>query len=155
MSSDPVHRRHAPAVTRRQSREAVLRSRSGEVVSYAPLVLEELGRDHGADGVAADVCRSCATATIAKEASQRVRAARFQVAIKNVAFCHWPSMAHAGGSGSVALCFARPQVPAASGIPTTYGFVADKPRSVSVAWAVLRPGRPLTLPPGWAVEPVR
>lgn len=42
-----------------------------------------------------------------------------------------------------------------SGRPATYSLVVERPRSVSVALAALRPGRPLTLPPGWVVEPVR
>ena len=88
MSSGPVHRRDAPTVSRRESREAVLRSRSGKVVSYAALVLEELGRDYRADGVAANVLQTRATAAVAKEASQRVGATRFQMARKDVAFCH-------------------------------------------------------------------
>ena len=88
VSSGPVHRRNAPAVARRESGEAILRSRSGQVVADAALVLEELGRDDGADGVAPDILRSGAAAAVAKEPGHRVRATRLQFAAKDIAFCH-------------------------------------------------------------------
>lgn len=88
LSSGPVHGRDTPAVARHESGEAVLRSRSRKVVADTALILQELGRDDGAHGVAPDILQSGATAAVAEEPGQRVCATRFKLATKDVAFCH-------------------------------------------------------------------
>src|SRR4051812_28358791 len=67
VGASPVHRGHAPAVTRRKSREAVLGHRRRQVIADAALVLQELLRHHGADRVAPDVLGSRSAAAVAVE----------------------------------------------------------------------------------------
>src|SRR5215207_4845437 len=92
----PVCRGHAPAVARHQSGEAVLRPRRRQVVADAALVVQELGRDHRADGVTSKVLRAGAAAAITIEPGHRVGAARLQVGAEDIALCHGPIIAPAG-----------------------------------------------------------
>ena len=84
----PVHRGDAPAVAGHQARESVLRSCRGQVVADAALVGEKLGRDDGADRVAAKVFRAGTAAAVAVEPGHRVGAARLQVSAEDVALRH-------------------------------------------------------------------
>src|SRR6201986_1612766 len=72
VGAQPVRRRDAPAVSRHETREAVLRHRRAQVVADAPLVLEELARHHRADGVAAPVLWAGVAAAVPVEAGKRV-----------------------------------------------------------------------------------
>src|SRR4051794_6813461 len=92
VGAGPVHCRDAPAVTGYQSREAVLRPWSGQVVADAALVVEELAGDHRADRVATWVLRAGTARAVAKEPGDRVDAARLQIATEHVALCHRPIM---------------------------------------------------------------
>ena len=58
---------------------------SGEVVADPTLMLEELGGDHGADGVAAVVLGPGRTASVPVETGEWVSATGFQLATQNVA----------------------------------------------------------------------
>lgn len=90
----PVPRRDAPAVTRHQPGEAVLRYRGRQIVPDAALVVEELSRDDSADRVAPEVVRPGATAPIPEEPRHGICAARLQLVTKDVAVCHAHSIAH-------------------------------------------------------------
>ena len=80
----------APPVAGRQAGEAPLRTGRHEVVADAALVLEELGRDDDADGVAAPVLGPGRAVAVAVEAGQRVGAAGLELAAEHVPFpsCH-------------------------------------------------------------------
>src|SRR6478735_1771767 len=80
----PVGGRDAPAVARVQAGELVLRHRRREVVADASLVVEELGGDHRADGVAAQVLRAGAAAPVAVEARDRVGPAGLELLPQDV-----------------------------------------------------------------------
>ena len=84
----PVDRGDAPAVARHEPREVVLRHRRAEVVADRALVLEELGRDDGADRVAAEVLGTGGAAAVPVEAGHRVGAARLELAAEHVAVRH-------------------------------------------------------------------
>src|SRR5215212_8067956 len=88
----PVHRRDAPAVTGCQSGEAVLRPWSGQVVTDAALVLEELGSDHRTDRVATQVLRAGPAGAITEEPGDRVDPARLQIGTDHVPLYHAPIM---------------------------------------------------------------
>ena len=81
---------------RRASRPGKRHSGRGrhEVVADAALVLEELGRDDDADGVAAPVLRARRAVAVAVEAGHRVGAAGLELAAEHVAFprCHDPNL---------------------------------------------------------------
>ncbi len=84
----PIQRGDTPAVTGHQAREPIGRHRRGQVIADRALVFEELGRDHGANGVQADVLRPGRTAAVAVEAGDGVGAARLQRAAQYVAVGH-------------------------------------------------------------------
>lgn len=92
--SCPVHGGHAPAVARNQPWEAVLGQRRGQVVADTALMVEELGRDDGTDGVATQVLGSGAAAAVAEESGQRLGATGLELVAKHVAFGHEPSIAY-------------------------------------------------------------
>ena len=130
----PVGGRDAPAVAGDQAREAVRRHRRRQVVADGALVLEELGGDDRADGVAAQVLRAGAAAPVAVEAGHRVGAARLELAAEDVAFAHapaWPNRALAATgspedsrSRRPGRCHARSaEAPGRSGAATAAGAV--------------------------------
>lgn len=92
MSSQPVPRRHAPAIAGLQAWETVLRHRSAQVVADAALMAQELRRHHRAHGVTAGVLRTGIAATISVEAGDGIETARLEVAAQDVAFGHDISM---------------------------------------------------------------
>ena len=73
--------------------EAELGPGRAEVVADPALVVEELGGDDRADGVAAPVLRSGAAASVPVEAGDGVGATRLQLAPEHVAFGHPRSIA--------------------------------------------------------------
>ena len=73
------------AVARHQPGKPVLRQGCREVVADRALVLEELGRHDGADGVAAQILRAGRAAAVAVEPRQGIGAARFEFATEDVA----------------------------------------------------------------------
>jgi hypothetical protein len=89
----PVHRGHAPSVTRHESWKRIFGPRRAEVVSDRSLVGEKFGRHDSADRVTADVLFSGAATSVAKESGQRVGSARLEFVTEYVAFGHAPSIA--------------------------------------------------------------
>ena len=97
----PVRRRDAPAVTRDEPGEVVMRSRGGQVVADPALVLEERGGHDRAHRVAAQVLWPGVTAPVAVEPGDGVVATRLQFAAKHVAIGHLISIATGGRAGQV------------------------------------------------------
>jgi len=89
----PVQRGHAPAIAGREPREVVLRHRGDQVIADTTLVLEERGRDHGADRVAPQVLRTGTTAPVAEEACEGIGATRLKLATEHITIGHRTSMA--------------------------------------------------------------
>ena len=92
VGSQPVDGGDAPAVSRHEAGETVLRHRLREVVADGALVLQELGGHDGADGVQSDVLGTRRAAAVTVEAGERIVAARFKRATQRVAICHRFSM---------------------------------------------------------------
>ncbi len=90
---EPVHCGHAPAVAGREPREVMLGHRGDQVVADTTLVLEERGRDHGADRVAPQVLRTGTTAPVAEEACEGIDATRLKLATEHIAVGHSTSIA--------------------------------------------------------------
>ena len=88
VGAKPVDGGHAPAVTGYQARKAVLGHGCHQVVPDGPLMFQELGGDHRADGVTAHVFGATRTATVAVEAGQRIGAARFEHPPEHIAISH-------------------------------------------------------------------
>src|SRR5215468_6627937 len=88
----PVRGGHAPPVPRHEPGELERRHRGGEIVPDAALMLQELGGDHGADRVAAQILRAGAAAAVAVEAGEGVGAARLQLAAQDIALGHESSI---------------------------------------------------------------
>jgi hypothetical protein len=84
----PVSCGHAPSISRHEAGESKLRHRTAEIVAYATLVLEKLSCDHSADGVAATVLHPRPAAPVSIEASERVGAARLQLAAQHISVNH-------------------------------------------------------------------
>ena len=93
VGAQPVGRGHAPAVAGHESGEAVLGHRGAEVVADGALVLEELGGDHRADGVAAAVLGAGSTAPVPVEAGHGVHAAGLKLLAQDAAIVHRISIA--------------------------------------------------------------
>src|ERR1700722_508186 len=96
VSAQPVRRGHAPPVSRYQAGKAVLRHWRAQVVADAPLVLEELARHHGADGVTAAVLWSRVTAAVPVEASEGVSSTWLKLAAEHVPVTHPASINSSG-----------------------------------------------------------
>ena len=79
MSLKPTLRNHTPAITRLQTRKAVLGHWRDQVIAYTPLVLEEFRRYHGAYQMDCLIWSGRA-ATIAIEARDWVRTTGLQFA---------------------------------------------------------------------------
>src|SRR5206468_10786016 len=94
----PVRCRHAPPVPRHEPGELERRHRGGEVVPDAALMLQELGGDHGADRVAAQILRPGAAAPVAVEAGEGVGATRLQLAAQDIALVHESSIPTRGAA---------------------------------------------------------
>ena len=85
---EPVPRSDAPSITRDEARKPVLRHRRDQVVTDAPLMLEELGRHHRTDGVASDVFDAGVAAPVAVEPGHRIGSAHLDFATQDVPFTH-------------------------------------------------------------------
>lgn len=72
VSLQPVRRGYTPAVARRETGKSELRPRGAEVVAYAPLMLEELRGNHGADRVASQILSPGSTTSVPVEAGERL-----------------------------------------------------------------------------------
>ena len=95
MGTQPVERGDTPPVPRDQSGEAELRHRGTQIIADRPLVLEELGGDHRADGVQAAVLIAGRAAAIPIEPGHRVGAAGVQRFAEDVEISHLASIGHA------------------------------------------------------------
>lgn len=84
MRPQPVGRGHTPPIAGHEPRKAVLRHRCDQVVADALLVLEELGGDNCADGMAAKILGTCVTAAVPEEAGEGVAAARRERSAQDV-----------------------------------------------------------------------
>lgn len=102
MRTQPVHCGYAPAVAGLESGKAVQRHRGDEVVADRALMLEEIVCHDRTDGVAPAILRIRSAATVAKEACDRIGAARLQLTTEHV------TIAHAGVS-RVGPLFAPPR----------------------------------------------
>jgi hypothetical protein len=89
----PVQRGDAPAVARPEPREVVVRHRGDQVIADTTLVLEERGRDHGADRVAPQVLRTGTTAPVTVKAGEGVDATRLKLATEHITIGHRTSIA--------------------------------------------------------------
>src|SRR5450755_2620573 len=98
MGSQPVGRRHAPAIPGHQAGELELRHCSGEIVSDLPLVLQELRCHHHADRVAAEILRTRVAAAVTIEARYRVGATPLQWPPEHVTVAHDPQYPASPGS---------------------------------------------------------
>jgi hypothetical protein len=94
VGTQPVSGGYAPAVAGDQAREAVLRYRRTEVVADPALMLEKLGRHHGADGVAALVLDTGAAAPVAIKAGDGVGATALERPTEHVTVDHCASIAY-------------------------------------------------------------
>jgi hypothetical protein len=92
----PVHRRHAPPVSRRQPLEPELRHRGGQVIADVLLMLEELGGHHGTDRVTAEVFRPGGTAPVPVEPGQRIGATWLKFPAKHITVAHARSIGMPG-----------------------------------------------------------
>src|SRR5437763_1772330 len=93
MRPQPVQRSHAPAVPGLEPREVVLRRRGDQVIADTTLVLEECGRDHGADRVAPPALRTGTTARVTVKAGEGVDATRLKLATEHITIGHRTSIA--------------------------------------------------------------
>ena len=92
MSLKPTLRNHAPAITGLQTRKAVLGHWRAQVITDAPLVLEEFRRYHGAYQMDCLIWSGRA-ATIAIEARDWVRTTGLQLGTEDIRFTvHSPSL---------------------------------------------------------------
>jgi hypothetical protein len=80
VGTQPVRRSHTPAIPRHETRKAILRHGRREVVTDAALMLQELGRHHRTDRVAAAVLRPARAAPVSVEASEGIRPTRLKLA---------------------------------------------------------------------------
>lgn len=94
VGTQPVHGGHAPTIPGDQAGKPILGHRRTEIVANAVLMLEELGRHHGTDGVAAMILRASGTAPVTVEAGHGVRATGLQLSTQHVAVCHLRSIAY-------------------------------------------------------------
>jgi hypothetical protein len=93
MGLKPTVRNHAPAITRLQTRKAILGHRRDQVIADAPLLLEELRGYHRAHQMSCLIW-SGGAAAIAIEAGHWVRTAGLQFAAEDIGFTlHTPSLA--------------------------------------------------------------
>lgn len=115
MGTKPVSRSHAPAVTRIQAGESVLRRRCSQCVSDAGLVIQKLAADDGTDGMAAYVAGIGVAAAVAVPAGHWFGPTRFKRAAEHIAgfrSVHSPSIALvAGWERDVALLVFRLSCP--------------------------------------------
>lgn len=93
VSLQPVRRGYTPAVARRETGKSELRPRGAEVVAYAPLMLEELRGNHGADRVASQILSPGSTTSVPVEAGERLDTALLQLPTQHVAILHHSSIA--------------------------------------------------------------
>ena len=93
MSLKPTLRNHTPAITRLQTRKAVLGHWRDQVIADAPLLLEESRGYHCAHQVDC-LIRPRGAAAIAIEAGNRICATALQFATQDIRFTvHRPSLA--------------------------------------------------------------
>ena len=81
----PPRGAEAPFVTRFQTRKPKLRTRRDQVIPALKTILQEFRRHRNADRVQPLIHRACIAAPIAKEARQRIVAAGFEIAAKDIA----------------------------------------------------------------------
>jgi hypothetical protein len=93
MRPQPVQRGHAPAVAGREPREVILRHRGDQIIADTTLMLEERGRDHSADRVAAPVLRTSTTAPVTVKAGEGVDATLLKLATEHITIGHRTSIA--------------------------------------------------------------
>jgi LacI family transcriptional regulator len=84
----PVGRGHAPPVPRHQPGEPELGHRGGQIVADPALVLEEFGRHHRADGVAAQVLGAGRAASVPVETGERIGSTRLEFAAQHITVAH-------------------------------------------------------------------
>ena len=84
----PPTRAHTPSIPWLEPRESELRVRRGEVITDRLLMLEELGRYDGADGVRAKVIGTGVAVSVAVKAGQGFHAAHFQGFTEDVVLLH-------------------------------------------------------------------
>lgn len=84
----PPTRAHTPSIPWLEPRESELRVRRGEVITDRLLMLEELGRYDGADGVRAKVIGTSVAVSVAVKAGQGFHAAHFQGFTEDVVLLH-------------------------------------------------------------------
>ncbi len=73
----PARDAHAPFVARSESGEAEFRTRRDEIIAIEHGIIQKLLRDFDADGMQADVFRTCSTKTVAVEPSHRAATTTF------------------------------------------------------------------------------
>ncbi len=96
IGAQPVAGRHAPAITRNEAGEVVLGKRCTQVIANPALMSEELGGDHGAHGVTAEIIGPGGAASIAVVAREGVGSARLERGAQYVQIAHPVSMAPFG-----------------------------------------------------------
>lgn len=92
VSAQPFGSGDAPSVTGSETREAVLRHRGRQVVADTALMIQELGGDDGAHGVATEIVGIRVARSISEPAGHRIDAAGLQLAAEDVSL-HTPIIA--------------------------------------------------------------
>ena len=80
----PARDAYAPFVARFQSGEAEFRMRRNQIIAVENGKIQKLLCDFNADGVLADVFRTCSTKTVAVESGQWVATTTFQLCSQNI-----------------------------------------------------------------------
>ena len=92
MRTEPIFCGNAPPIARPKTWKTVLWHRSTQIVTDGQLMLEKLGSDHRADGVASMVFGSGLATPVAIEPRHGVGTARLQFSTYDVSIDHGPSI---------------------------------------------------------------
>ncbi len=88
MRTEPICCGNAPPIARQKTWKTVLRRRSTQIVADGQLMLEKLGSDHRADGVASMVFESGLATPVAVEPRHGIGTARLQFSAYDVSIDH-------------------------------------------------------------------
>jgi hypothetical protein len=93
MRTEPIYCGNAPPIARHKTWKTVLWHRGTQIVADRHLMIEKLGSDHRADGVASMVFGSGLATPVTVEARHGISTARLQFSTYDVSIDHGPSIA--------------------------------------------------------------
>ncbi len=96
MRTEPISCGNAPPIARHKTWKTVLRHRSTQIVADGQLMLEKLGSDHRADGVASMVFECGLATPVAVEPRHGIGTARLQFSAYDVSIGHGISICTPG-----------------------------------------------------------